>query len=135
MMCALLSFRVVIGARLLPAREKGGRRETRLINILQFVSSTVWKSLFGKAADALERSTDNEDEYMISDSAPLTNQFISVPPDLGQLNCAAFIAGIIKGVLDGAQFVRRRIATVSAPQLTHLVRHSLHRLHECQHIR
>jgi len=29
---------------------------------LQFVSSTVWKSLFGKAADSLERSTENEDE-------------------------------------------------------------------------
>ena len=70
---------------------------------------------------------------MIHDSAPLTNQFISVPPNLGetaamyetragdagtsdysfvyclltpgQLNCAAFIAGIIKGVLDGAEFV------------------------------
>jgi hypothetical protein len=28
----------------------------------QFVSTTCWKSLFGKAADALERGVDNEDE-------------------------------------------------------------------------
>ena len=28
----------------------------------QFVSSTVWKALFNKVADSLERSTENEDE-------------------------------------------------------------------------
>ncbi len=38
------------------------RRETRLINMLQFVVSVCWKALFGKAADALERSTANENE-------------------------------------------------------------------------
>lgn len=30
---------------------------------------------------------------------------MSVPADLGQLNCAALVAGIIAGVLDGASFV------------------------------
>lgn len=38
---------------------------------------------------------------------PLTNTFVSVPTDLGQLNCAALVAGIIAGVLDGASFVSR----------------------------
>lgn len=66
--------------------------------------STCWKALFGKPADALERSTENEDEYMIHELEPLTNKFISVPPDLGQLDCAAYIAGIVRGVLTSSGF-------------------------------
>ena len=99
-----------IGLRVLELlihREKASRRETRLIGALQFVSSVVWKSLFGKAADSLERSTENADEYMIHEAMPLTNQFVSVPREMGQFNCAAFIAGIVRGVLEGAQFPAR----------------------------
>ncbi|CAM9930446.1 unnamed protein product, partial [Heterosigma akashiwo] len=70
-----------------------------------FVSTNVWKYLFGKQADSLERSTENEDEYMIHEAEPLPNAFISVPPDLGHLNCAAFTAGVVAGALDGASFV------------------------------
>lgn len=44
---------------------------------------------------------------MIIDNTPLTNQFISVPKDMSQLNCAAFVAGIIEGVCDGAGFESR----------------------------
>ncbi len=42
----------------------------------------------------------------IYDLDPVTNRFISVPKEMGQLNCAAFIGGIIRGVLDSANFVR-----------------------------
>ena len=42
---------------------------------------------------------------MIYETAPVTNQYISVPPDLGHLNCAAYIAGVVAGILDGANFV------------------------------
>lgn len=42
---------------------------------------------------------------MIHESAPVTNSFVSVPVDMGQLNCGAFIAGVINGVLDSARFV------------------------------
>lgn len=59
---------------------------------------------FGKAADALEKSNANEDEYYIYESEPLTNAFVSAPPEYGQFNCAAFIAGIVHGILDGAGF-------------------------------
>ena len=48
-----------------------------------------------------------EDEYMISDYDLFVNKYISVPKDLGQLNCSAFVAGIVKGVLDGAGFPAR----------------------------
>jgi hypothetical protein len=41
---------------------------------------------------------------MITDNDPLVNQYISVPKEMSQLNCAAFVAGIIEGVCDGAGF-------------------------------
>lgn len=42
---------------------------------------------------------------MIHENSPVTNSFVSVPADMGHLNCAAFIAGIIAGMLDSARFV------------------------------
>lgn len=48
-----------------------------------------------------------DDEYMISDTEVFVNKFISVPKDMGQLNCAAFVAGIVKGILGGAGFPAR----------------------------
>jgi hypothetical protein len=39
-------------------REKLGKRETTMVGILQFLSGTVWMQLFGKTADALEKSTE-----------------------------------------------------------------------------
>ncbi|CAG9862286.1 unnamed protein product [Phyllotreta striolata] len=41
-------------------RERGGKREIKLLNILLFVKSTLWKALFGKEADKLEHSNDDE---------------------------------------------------------------------------
>mmetsp|Transcript_35134 Transcript_35134/g.49903 ORF Transcript_35134/g.49903 Transcript_35134/m.49903 type:complete len:210 (-) Transcript_35134:56-685(-) len=92
---------------LLAYRARETKRETRLMNILQFVSATVWKSLFGKPADSLERSIDHADEFMIVDYEPLTSTYVSVPSDLGQLSVDAYISGIIAGVLDGAGFTAR----------------------------
>mmetsp|Transcript_26148 Transcript_26148/g.24995 ORF Transcript_26148/g.24995 Transcript_26148/m.24995 type:complete len:217 (-) Transcript_26148:86-736(-) len=92
---------------LLAYRAGESKRETRLMSILQFVSSSVWKSLFGKAADSLERSIDHADEYMIVDYEPITSTFVSVPSDLGQLSADAYISGIVAGILDGAGFTAR----------------------------
>lgn len=92
---------------LLAYRGREYKRETRLMNVLQFVSSSVWKSLFGKAADSLERSIDHADEFMIVDYEPITSTFVSVPSDLGQLSVDAYLSGIIAGVLDGAGFTAR----------------------------
>ena len=47
---------------------------------------------------------------MISDNEPLVNQYISVPREMSQLNCAAFVAGIIEGVCDGAGFATRGVS-------------------------
>ncbi|KAK9909663.1 hypothetical protein WJX75_005779 [Coccomyxa subellipsoidea] len=68
----------------------------------------------GAEAKDLEQSNTAEDEYMISDYDLFVNKFISVPKDMGALNCAAFVAGIVKGVLDGAGF-RARVTAHFVP--------------------
>eukprot|EP01036_Dinobryon_divergens_P030364 gene30364-39597_t len=96
-----------IGTRvveLVSCRDHCTRRETRVVTMLQYIQNVIWKYLFNKAADNLERSTENDDEYMIHEHSPITNAFVSVPADMGQLNCAAFIAGILAGILDAAKF-------------------------------
>lgn len=105
-------------SELVGCRERMTKRETRLVNMLQLVSNVVWRHLFNKAADNLERSMENEDEYMIHEHSPITNAFISVPADMGQLNCAAFLAGIIAGVLDSARFNARVTAHIVTQQGT-----------------
>lgn len=44
---------------------------------------------------------------MLIDHDPVVNSFISVPREMSQLNCAAFVAGIIEAVLDGSLFPSR----------------------------
>ena len=89
-------------------REKAGKgdgkRYNRLIELLTFISQNVWKQLFGKAADSLEKGSSSENEYMIIDESPVTNTFVSVPSDLGNMNCAAYMAGVVSGILDAASF-------------------------------
>jgi len=96
-----------IGVRVLELvnlRDGKTRRETRMLGMLQYVHTSLWKSLFGRAADGLEKVVESEDEFMISETEPLVNQFISVPPNLSNLNCAAFVAGIVRGALEAAGF-------------------------------
>lgn len=88
------------------------RSQTRPLNIitlLHFIKINVWQHLFGRAADGLEKSSDpsKPDEYMIIDNEPLVNRYISVPKDMSQLNCAAYVAGIVEGVCDGSAFPAR----------------------------
>ncbi|KAJ8921562.1 hypothetical protein NQ315_010467 [Exocentrus adspersus] len=88
-------------------REKNGKREIKLLNILLFVKSTLWKALFGREADKLEHSNDDENTYYLMEKDPLVNKFISVPRDKSSLNCAVFIAGIIEAVLTGTGFTAK----------------------------
>ncbi|XP_063241722.1 trafficking protein particle complex subunit 5 [Bacillus rossius redtenbacheri] len=89
---------------LLFVRERNCKREIKLLNMLLFVKSTLWKALFGREADKLEHSNDDERTYYIIEKEPLVNKFISVPKDKGSLNCAMFTAGIIEAVLNGCGF-------------------------------
>jgi hypothetical protein len=44
---------------------------------------------------------------MLIDNDPMVSSYISVPKEMSQLNCAAFVAGIIEAVLDGCLFPSR----------------------------
>ena len=44
---------------------------------------------------------------MIIDNEPLVNAYVSVPREMSQLNCAAYVAGIVEGLCDGAAFPAR----------------------------
>jgi len=96
-----------VGAHILDVlflREKGYKREVKLLSMLIFIKSTFWKILFGKEADKLEQANDDDRTYYIIEKEPLVNKFISVPKDKGSLNCAAYTAGIVEAVLNGANF-------------------------------
>jgi len=96
-----------VGARMLDlvfVRDRASRRETKLLNVLLMIKSTLWKNLFGKEADKLERANDDEKTFYIIEKEPLVNRFISVPKDKGSLNCASFAAGIVEAALDGCNF-------------------------------
>ncbi|KAL8710045.1 MAG: hypothetical protein Q9220_005316 [cf. Caloplaca sp. 1 TL-2023] len=95
-----------LGLRLLPLilyREppRTSVRPNRILPLLQFIHGPLWRHLFGRTADAIEHSSSANNEYMISDNEPLVNQYISIPKEMSQLNCAAYVAGIIEGVCDG----------------------------------
>mmetsp|Transcript_118530 Transcript_118530/g.221455 ORF Transcript_118530/g.221455 Transcript_118530/m.221455 type:complete len:190 (-) Transcript_118530:24-593(-) len=107
-----------IGARVLEVyvcRENRNRRETRLLPMMNFIAGTVWKQLFGHAADLL-KGQDHENEYMLNDKALVVNRFISVPRDFGSVNCGAYVAGIVEGILRAAEFPAKATAhTVEEP--------------------
>ncbi|KAH6917137.1 transporter particle subunit trs31 [Coprinopsis sp. MPI-PUGE-AT-0042] len=86
---------------------KAPKREIRLLPVLMIIHSQVWKAVFGKNADAIEKSVENADEYMIIDNDPIIERHISVPRDLNQLSCSSFTAGIVEAVLDGLGFPAR----------------------------
>lgn len=101
---------------------KTPKRETRFLPALMSIHTQVWKAVFGKAADAIEKSVENADECtvttlshsslcrrltdMIIDNDPPIERHISVPRDMSQLSCSSFTAGIVEAVLDGLGFVR-----------------------------
>jgi len=109
---------VPIGARVLDlycSRENRNRKETRLLPMLNFLAGPVWKQLFGHAADLL-KGADHENEYMLNDKNMLVNRFVSVPRDFGDINCGAFVAGIVEGLLRSSSFPAEASAhTVEEP--------------------
>lgn len=44
---------------------------------------------------------------MISDYDLFVTKFVSVPKEMGHLNCNAFVAGVVRGVLEAAGFACR----------------------------
>lgn len=95
------------------SNSKAPKRETRFLPTLMSIHSNLWKFLFGRQADAIEKSVSNDDEYMVVDNDPPWERFISVPKDMSQLSCSSFTAGIVEAVLDGLGFVRAQYECLS----------------------
>eukprot|EP00922_Rhytidocystis_sp_ex-Travisia-forbesii_P019320 GHVS01028634.1.p1 GENE.GHVS01028634.1~~GHVS01028634.1.p1 ORF type:complete len:204 (-),score=16.78 GHVS01028634.1:455-1066(-) len=87
---------------LLVFREKN-KREIHILPMLKFVSQVCWKYLFGHPGVLLE-GLDQDYEYMINDKSLLVNKFISAPRDYGHVNCGAYVAGIVEGILCSGEF-------------------------------
>lgn len=79
-------------------RQSGGKWETTIVNVLHFISNQVWKCIFGERAEGLEQSNEDEDVFFLNDWNPITNKYADQNSDQ-QINCAAFIAGIVEGIL------------------------------------
>ena len=104
---------------------KAPKREIRFLPALMSIHTQLWRALFGKPADAIEKSVENADECaysprsrcmllkailsllvdMIIDNDPQITRHISVPRDMSQLSCSSFTAGIVEAVLDGLGLV------------------------------
>ena len=108
-----------IGVRLLDllltrsANPLASIRPTRILPLLQFIAQTLYRHLFGRPADALERSNEDPAQYLLFDNEPMVNTYISLPRELSSLNCAAFVAGVIEGVCDGAGFATEGVTAHS----------------------
>lgn len=97
-----------VGSRIIDlhfVRERISKREIKLTQMLLFIKSTIWKSLFGREAEKLEHANDDDSIYYIIEKQPLVNTYISVPKDKGSLNCASYTAGIVEGILVNGGFV------------------------------
>ncbi|KAJ2775112.1 protein particle complex subunit [Coemansia nantahalensis] len=81
-------------------REKTVHRETRVLQTLVFINSVVWRALFDKQADALGRSTENDDEYMITDNEPSILKYIAAPKEMSSFSPGAFLAGIVEAIVE-----------------------------------
>ena len=85
-------------------RDKKGQHETKILGILQLIHTNLWTTMFGRKADSIEKGTDSDNEYMVNDANLSLTKYISVPDDLGGFTPASFVAGVVKGFLDGADF-------------------------------
>lgn len=110
--------------QLMYLREKGMKRETRIVTLLHWLQTIFWKELCGYAADSIERSTDNADECntlfkisienrlqsryidMLVEIDPIFLKYINVPKEMQPLNCGSFMAGAIESILNASGFVR-----------------------------
>ncbi|PAA84597.1 hypothetical protein BOX15_Mlig019976g2, partial [Macrostomum lignano] len=118
----LADFGRHIGSRsldLLFFRERNGRRELRLKNALFLVKSSLWRMLFGKDCDDLEQSTDDERTFYFVEREPVTNRFVSFSQKADtNVNCAAFIGGVLEGALCSAGF-QCQVATFFSNDVTY----------------
>ncbi|KAJ6493887.1 NO signaling/Golgi transport ligand-binding domain-containing protein [Mycena vulgaris] len=78
------------------AASKAPKREIRFLPALMSIHTQVWRAVFGKPADAIEKSVENADDA-----------YISVPKDMSQLSCSSFNRRHCRGRTRGLGFPAR----------------------------
>jgi hypothetical protein len=78
---------------------KNLKLENNAVSSLHFIYATFWKSMFGRTATGLVKGNDGDSELYLIESEPITNKFVSVPRNFGDINCASFLAGMINGAM------------------------------------
>ena len=98
-------FGKFIGIRLLDLtyfREKKDKRETKFLEQLNFIKKYVWKSIYGKEADSIEKNATDPLLYYIVEKDPIVNKFL--PKDRLDYTCAYLNVGIIDAILNESNF-------------------------------
>jgi trafficking protein particle complex subunit 5 len=108
-----------LGARFLELvclREKSSRKETSIKNILLFIGYSVWPIVFNKTIVAVEQHQNINNIFMIKEEASICNQYACLPRNQRHVNCSAFIAGVVEGILNAAEFPARVIAIFNSEE-------------------
>jgi len=61
-------------------REKNAKREIKVVGILSYIKDNIWKTMFGKPADSLERATDKQDECNVAPAVAFSFARCSASP-------------------------------------------------------
>uniref|UniRef100_A0AC35TRZ0 Trafficking protein particle complex subunit 5 n=1 Tax=Rhabditophanes sp. KR3021 TaxID=114890 RepID=A0AC35TRZ0_9BILA len=85
-------------------KEKGQKRDNKFHSVLLYIKGPMWKSLWGKEVDKVERSNEEPCKYFFFEKEPIINTYISQLKDKTDVNCAVFNAGIIEAVLTEMNF-------------------------------
>ncbi|KAM0683016.1 Trafficking protein particle complex subunit 31 [Mitosporidium daphniae] len=85
-------------------KERSGRRDQQLLPLLLRIKSSFWKEFFGVPADALERSLEKDNEFMLMDENPVLFRNMSLPRDLLSFNPCAWIAGMLQAMITSCGF-------------------------------
>lgn len=67
-------------------REKKDKRETKFLEQLTFIKKYVWKNIYGKEADSVEKHATDPLLYYIIEKDPIINKFL--PKDRSDYSCA-----------------------------------------------
>lgn len=68
------------------------------VKLLQFIQDTLWEYMFGKKADDIQKINTDNTSYAIIDNEPLISSLVLT----SKVN--EFICGVIKGVVESANF-------------------------------
>ena len=82
-------------------KERGMKRETRVLDILLRLKTHFWRHLFCKEADQLDQATDKDGMYYLTE---FDNVVVRHTLTSNSLSAAAFLAGIASAFLHGSGF-------------------------------